>query len=89
MESKYKEIIESYGFVYDNDSNSFKLWNKHEMYELLKTDDIYNIERHYQTALVARVLPFSTWDNFNIFNGTISNPQELKVILKQVGIIKE
>lgn len=81
-----KDDIEELGFKYDSDSGTFKLWSNYEMYEIKVSQGVINIERFYQTKLVAKILPFSEWKSFNIFNGIIKNKSELKDILEKLGI---
>lgn len=78
--------IEECGFKYDNDSDTFKLWYTYEMYELDKNNETINISRFYQNKLCAKVLPFSEWSEFNIFNGEIKNKTEFEKLLTQLGI---
>lgn len=87
-----KEDIESFGFIntknYSSGSNYQKIVDGYLFYEITNEEwgdeTILTIERFYQSKLIAK--PINEHNSVTIFQGTIKNKSELKVLLKQLGI---
>jgi hypothetical protein len=49
-------------------------------------DEKICISEYYQSKLIGKILPKDTWSCTNLFIGEIKNINELKQILKMMGV---